>query len=149
MAMPTVPPWLAWWLVELSKNIKEVPGTEASGRIISYHNHTTLKATSDEVAWCSAAMCCCFDELGLASTRSAAARSWLGYGVKLKAFKLGAIAVFERGPTESLAGHVAIALSEDNNLVQVIGGNQGNAISIAKFPKSKLIAYMWPEGWPE
>lgn len=129
----------------MSKNVKEVPGASSAGRIISYHQHTSLKATNDEVPWCSAAMCCCFEELGLTSTKSAAARSWLGYGTRLKEFKLGAIAIFERGTPESMSGHVGIALNEDNNVVQVIGGNQSNAVSIMKFPKAKLIAYMWPE----
>jgi uncharacterized protein (TIGR02594 family) len=144
VAFPTVPPWLAWWLIEYSKNIKEVPGNTHSERILEYHTHTTLKSTTDEIPWCSAAMCCCFDEIGLGSPRSAAARSWIGFGQKLKEFRLGAIAVFERGDPNSISGHVAIALNEDNGIVTVIGGNQSNSISITKFPKTKLIAYMWP-----
>ncbi len=80
----------------------------------------------------------------MGSTKSAAARSWLGYGSRLKEFQLGAIAVFERGDPDSVSGHVAIALQEDNNVVTVIGGNQANAVSIAKFPKAKLICYVWP-----
>ncbi len=142
--LESIPLWLNWWLVEYSHNIKEIPGTENSGRILSYHSHTTLKATNDEVPWCSAAMCCCFDEIGIGGTGSALARSWLNFGTKLKDFRLGAIAVFERGEPDSLSGHVACALSEDGGLITVIGGNQSNAISIAKYPKARLISYQWP-----
>ncbi len=139
-----LPPWLNWWMRELANNVKEVPGSPSAGRIIEYHSHTTLRATSDEIPWCSAAMCCAMHECGLSSTQSAAARSWLGFGIRLKSFQLGAIAIFERGAPESLSGHVAIALSEDNGVVTCIGGNQSNAVAVAKYPKSKLIAYMWP-----
>jgi hypothetical protein len=31
----------------------EVPGTQNNPRILEYHATTTLKATTDEVPWCS------------------------------------------------------------------------------------------------
>jgi uncharacterized protein (TIGR02594 family) len=142
--MLNFPPWLAWWIVEYSKNVKEIPGTGHNDRILHYHSYTKLKVTADEIPWCSAAMCCCFEELGIGSPKSAAARSWLGFGLRLKEFKLGAICVFERGDPNSISGHVAVALAEDDKIITVIGGNQSNAITITKFPKSKLIAYLWP-----
>lgn len=139
-----VVPWISWFIYELATNVREIPGLEANPDIVRYHSYTTLKATSDAVPWCSSALCACMEEIGVGSTKSAAARSWLGWGIPLSAFVLGAVAVFERGDIESGAGHVAIALAESNGVVTCIGGNQKNTFSIEDFPKAKLLGYRWP-----
>jgi uncharacterized protein (TIGR02594 family) len=147
---PSVPPWLAWCLIEFAKNIKEKAGNEHHQRILEYHKHTTLKATTDEVSWCSAALCCCFDEIGIGGTGSAAARSWINFGVRLKEFRLGAVAVLDRHDANNpLAAHVGVALCEDETTITLVSGNHNNQWTIAKFPKSKLIGYFWPEHEPE
>ena len=137
-------PWVTWGLIELSQNIRETKGTIHHPRIIEYHHSTTLKATEDEVSWCSSAINCCMLECGLPGTMSALARSWLGWGEELSEFRFGAIAVFWRGEPHSVKGHVGIALAEESGIITLLGGNQGNAFSIAKYPKSQLLSYRWP-----
>lgn len=138
-------PWINWFFYELATNVREIPGLESSPDIIRYHSYTSLKATSDEVPWCSSALCACFEEIGVGSTKSASARSWLKWGMPCSAFVLGAVAIFERGKPDSGSGHVAIAISEYGGFITCIGGNQGNAMSIENFPKSKLLGYRWPK----
>jgi uncharacterized protein (TIGR02594 family) len=140
-------PWISWMIYEMATNVREIPGIEANPDIIRYHSYTTLKATSDEIPWCSSALCACFEEIGLDSPRSAAARSWLTWGMPCSAFVLGSVAIFERGKPNSGSGHVAIALAENNGVITCIGGNQSNTINIQDFPKTQLLGYRWPKGF--
>ena len=53
----------------------------------------------------------------------------------------GCIVVFERQG----GGHVGFVVGQDKqgNLM-VLGGNQGDAVNIKPFAKSRVIAYLWP-----
>jgi len=135
-----------WYLIAQKElGIHETSGPEATVRIIEYNKHTSLKATSDEVAWCSSFANFCIDSAGLLGTHSAAARSWLDWGVKLTKPRLGCIVVFKRG-TDPNAGHVAFCDHPDisNGIIRVIGGNQGDAVKLARFPVANVIGYRWP-----
>lgn len=136
----TAPPWLVTALGEIG--ISEVPGIAASPRIVEYDAATTLKATSDEVPWCSAFVNWCVAQAGLRGTGSAAARSWLKWGVKTPP-RLGAIAVFQRSASPTL-GHVGFLLDNYGGLLQVLGGNQGNRVCIKTFGPAALLDLRWP-----
>lgn len=136
-----IPPQLIWAIYELSKGVKEIPGKESHPRIIEYNSYTTLKATDDEIAWCSAAMNCCMAEIGLYGTNSASSRSWLGWGKRVDKFEVGCIVVLWREKRDSWKGHVGIGLAEDDATVTILGGNQGNSFSVAKFPKDQVLSY--------
>lgn len=142
-----VAPWLSWALNEFAANIKETPGRGFTKRILDYFSFVNIQANDDEIPWCSAAMNCAMAECGLRGTGDALARSWEHWGVELQEFRLGAIAVFWRDTPDSTKGHVAIALCEDKNYVTVVGGNQNDSFNIAKYPKSQLIGYRWPENF--
>jgi hypothetical protein len=53
--------------------------------------------------------------------------------------------VLERG-NDPLSGHVGFfrQMSADGSKVYVLGGNQGDAVSIAAFPANKVLGYRWP-----
>ncbi|MBJ6799769.1 peptidoglycan-binding protein [Geomonas sp. Red259] len=68
-------PWLKIAAGEVGQ--KEFPRSPANPRIITYHSATSLRAISDEVAWCSAFVNWCLRQAGIAGTNSAAATSWL------------------------------------------------------------------------
>src|SRR6267378_6228736 len=104
------PPWLVRAIGELG--VAELPGEESNLRILEYDLETTLKATSDEVPWCSAFLCWCFEREGIPSTRSAAAKSWLDWGVSISKPIQGAVVVLSRGEN-TLQGHVGLYWSED------------------------------------
>jgi uncharacterized protein (TIGR02594 family) len=135
------PLWLAIASRELG--VREYPGAAANPRIRHYHEATSLKATSDEVPWCSAFANWCMDEAGLSGTGSAAARSWLRWGVGLAEPRPGAIAVLRRG-TNPAQGHVAFFLSRRGAFLELLGGNQGNQVRVSSYPGRLLLGYRWP-----
>src|SRR5690606_16496326 len=105
---------------------------------IEYHSHTSLKATSDEIPWCSSFMCAAFEEVGIPSTRSAAARSWVGWGVKLEKPKEGCVVIFTRD-NDLASGHVGIYVGETLTHIRCLGGNQKDAITVSDYPKSSVL----------
>jgi hypothetical protein len=49
--------------------------------------------------------------------------------------------VFWRGSRDGFSGHVAFYVSEDEERIHVIGGNQNNAVSRVALQKSRLLGY--------
>lgn len=68
------------------------------------------------------------------------ARNWLGFGKACKPV-YGAVLVFERGPS---SGHVGFAMGQDDTAFHVLGGNQSNAVTVARIAKSRLLGARWP-----
>jgi uncharacterized protein (TIGR02594 family) len=130
-------------LAELEIGTKEIKGGE-NKRIIEYHSATKLKASEDEVAWCSSFINWLMMKCGYERSHSAAARSWLSVGTKLKGFEKYAIVVFKRG-NSAWQGHVAIAIDETKDGVRVLGGNQSNSVSYATYRKSDVLGYFRPK----
>ena len=136
------PKWLQIARGELGQH--EISGSRDNPRIVEYHKATSLGASDDETPWCSAFVNWCMQKAGQPSTRSALARSWLKYGKGLASPQLGCIVVFWRGSPTSSQGHVAFYLGSDGDYVTVLGGNQGDAVTIAKYPKSRVLGYRIP-----
>ena len=137
-------PWMAIARKELG--IHETPGPKATARIVEYDKSTDLAATSDEVAWCSSFANWVMQKAGYHGTRSAWARSWLDWGREPTdaEFWEGVIVVLERGPN---SGHVAFLEDWADGRVKLLGGNQGDAVSLAWFPMDRVIGYRIPKGW--
>lgn len=148
----SAPKWLRLAFGELwPVTVREIAGDKHNQRVIQYHARTTLKATEDEVAWCSAFACWCMEQAGVTSTRSARARSWLAWGVAADYPNDGTIAVLRRaggtaGPEVLDApGHVGFVVGLDApSSVLVLGGNQGNAVSIARYPLDQVLGFRLP-----
>jgi uncharacterized protein (TIGR02594 family) len=71
------------------------------------------------------------------------ARAWATWGQPLTVPILGCVAVFGRAG----GGHVGLVAGEDaRGRLMVLGGNQGDAVSIAPFDPARLLAYRWPAG---
>jgi len=127
--------------------VHETPGPEATARIIEYASHTTLKATSDEVPWCSDFVNFDVDTAGFQGTHSAAARSWLDWGVPIDVPILGCIVVIDRHDDNNPeAAHVTLCDHPDisNGIIRCLGGNQHDSVSIARFPVEKVLGYRAP-----
>ena len=127
-----------WAMEELKKNIKEVQGSGNNPRIIYYHSFTSLKATSDEVPWCSSFMNAAAMSTGFAGTKSAAAKSWLDYGIEGDG-SVGDIAVFKRD-----GGHHVAFVNKNyyaGPYIEVLGGNQNNKVGIDNYGVSNLLAF--------
>jgi len=124
----------------LEMNVKEVKGKNHNPRILQYHNSTKLKASTDEVPWCSAFVNFITKGYGIKGTESAMARSWETWGKKLDKPIPGCIVIFSRGVNPTY-GHVAFYLYENKKNIFCIGGNQNDSVSIAQIPKSRLVCY--------
>jgi uncharacterized protein (TIGR02594 family) len=124
----------------IEMNVKEIPGKNHNPRILLYHNSTSLKASTDEVPWCSSFANYIVGKAGLEGTNSAMARSWEKWGKEISKPIPGCIVVFSRG-SDKRFGHVAIFLYETKKNIYVIGGNQSDSVNIASYPKSKLVTY--------
>lgn len=129
---------------ELAAHIREVPGPGNSPRVLEYHATTAYHATSDAVPWCSAFVNWCFREAGISGTHSAAARSWLAWGDPLDQPEYGCVTVLARG-TNPAQGHVGFFTDRrPDGHILLLGGNQGDAVSIAAYAPEKVLAYRWP-----
>ncbi len=123
---------------------REIAGPKANARLRALYQrigHGHIR--HDEVAWCAAYVGACLERAGRSSTRSLAARSYLSWGEALDAPRLGCIAVFSRGPQPAL-GHVGFWVGQTPNHVLVLGGNQGDAVSVAAIARKRLLGYRWP-----
>lgn len=137
---PLLAPWVPVAAAELG--VRETRGGETP-RILEYHATTSLRASEDEVPWCSAYACWVMEQVGLHHPRSARARSWEAWGVEVGP-TFGAIAVLTRGTPGSGQGHVGFLLHADERRVWLLGGNQSNAVSVASYPREQLITCRWP-----
>ena len=122
--------------------LKEIPGVNASPIIAGMFAKSGYpEVKSDEVAWCAAFVGACLFDAGIKGTESLAARSYLKWGqaVDLKDAQPGDVVVFSRGKPDSWQGHVGFYAGETDKTINVLGGNQGNAVSYAAYPKSRLL----------
>jgi len=71
------------------------------------------------------------------------ARNWLRLGESIVP-TYGAVVVFSRGS----GGHVGFAVGEDDTALHVLGGNQSNAVTVARLAKSRLLGARWPATHP-
>lgn len=136
------------WLTQARKYIglKEIPGPKHNPVIVGWWEKIAMQFRDDETPWCAAFVGGVLEEVGMKSTRSAAARSYLKYGTKLPAPAVGAIVVFWRGSPQGWSGHVGFVVGQDKagNLM-VLGGNQGDAVNIKPFAKNRVLGYFWPD----
>lgn len=126
--------------------VHEIVGFRHNPRVLQYHQATRLKAVTDEVSWCSSFLNWVFDQAGLRGTLSAAASSWTTWGQPSHVCE-DAVVVFDKhDPDAKGTGHVALVdhLDADGVHVWVLGGNQNNAVSVAKRKIADIVAARWP-----
>lgn len=121
--------------------VKELQGIADNPRIVEYHSTTTLRATDDEVPWCSSFVNWCVTKAGYKGTGSAAARSWAKWGVQIAKPVTGCIVVL----TRTGGGHVGFYEGGDESSVSLLGGNQDDAVNVRKFRTSRVLAYVLPK----
>jgi uncharacterized protein (TIGR02594 family) len=135
-------PWLIAATAELGQH--ELPGDTDAPRILSYYRQIGhAEVRHDEVAWCAAFVGAMLEASGIQSTRSLMARSYLNWGTTLASGRAGAIAIFRRSGAPG-NGHVAFWLGETADRIRVLGGNQGDAVSVITVAKADLLGLRWP-----
>lgn len=141
------PPWMREAWAEFGQ--KELAGSASNARILALYRdagHPNIK--SDGIAWCAAYLGACLERCGIAGTRSLMARSYSAWGREIAEARPGAVAVLSRTADPTL-GHVGFVLGERDDDLILLSGNQSDAVTVAAFPRSRLISLRWPSETPQ
>lgn len=119
----------------------EKPGPGSNPSILSWARAVGLERIyrSDETAWCGLAMAYVALQAGWDASPNGNglwARNWLDWGNPAPVPMLGDVLVFSRGPRK---GHVGVYVGEDAGHLHVIGGNQGDAVTVKRIPRFRLL----------
>jgi len=128
-------------LVEAYKllGVKETLGKDNNPTILSWAEKLGLKNTytADEIPWCGLFVAYVCHMAGKQPVVNPLwARNWNNFGTEEDVAMLGDVLVFSRGAN---SGHVGIYVGEDEKCYHVLGGNQGDAVSIVPIRKERLI----------
>lgn len=140
---------LAYRIAHKFLGMTEVPGATSNPQILAMLRLDTSWVQDDQTPWCSAFLNYCCWLADMPRSRSLAARSWLtvGTSIPLSDALIGDVVVLSRGkppqPDASVIaapGHVGFFFGlEGTDKVVLLGGNQGDKVSGASFPKSRIL----------
>lgn len=136
------------WIIEAQRHIgqREIKGVNHNPLILRWWKAVKRGGIkTDEVPWCAAFVGAMLEAVGIVSSRFESAKSYLDWGRPLDSPVFGCVVVFQRDG----GGHVGFVVGRDRagNLL-VLGGNQGDAVSIAAFDRARVVGYRWPTGVP-
>jgi uncharacterized protein (TIGR02594 family) len=143
------PRWLQ--LARADLGLREKPGIANNPLIVqrlsSIPKLIGMVYNADSVPWCGAMLAWWMSQAGIKPPAIAArAKSWSTWGSNLRAeyASPGAVLCMDRQG----GGHVTLYVGEDASHYYGLGANQGDSVSIAKFPKGRITAIRWPKGEP-
>lgn len=129
--------------------IKEVPGSKHNPQIMTMLRLDDVWPDGDEVPWCSAFVNYIAWLLRLPRSKSLMARSWLsvGEGIALGEQEVGFdVVILKRGhepqpgPESATApGHVGFYAGSDEHGLLLLGGNQGDTVSVKHYAWDRVI----------
>lgn len=138
-------PWLA--VARALIGTREVPGPANNPRIMDMAAKLGAKIlgivySADSVPWCGLFAAHCVNAVGIKPPPIAVrASAWATWGLRITPC-VGAVLVF----TREGGGHVGFYVAEDDECFHVLGGNQGDAVSVTRIAKNRLSACRWPGG---
>lgn len=117
--------------------VKEVIGEDDNPTILDWATECGIRGYSgDDIPWCGLFLAVIAKRAGKKVPENPLwARNWSAWGESCRP-ELGSVLVFSR----QSGGHVGIYVGEDSEYYHVLGGNQGDAVSIARIRKQRLIA---------
>lgn len=132
------------WVVEGRKHLglPEIAGPNHSPVIQSWLHKLRAWWNDDETPWCGVYVAACFDTCGFSLPKYwMRAKAWADWGLPLVIPVPGCVVIFDRQG----GGHVGFVVGQDvRGRLMVLGGNQGNKVSIAAFDRSRVLGYRWP-----
>ncbi len=148
MTLPIEYQWLAnvpgpKMLVEGLRHygLREIVGTQHNPVILLWWKELGRPFPDDETPWCGAFVGICASRSGKELPAfPERAMSWKTFGRAVSAPMLGDVVVFKRPG----GGHVGIYVGADDVAYHVLGGNQGNAVSIARLNRNRAVAFRRP-----
>lgn len=127
--------------------VAEVVGKGSNKTIIGWRDELNQAGVSitgysdDDIPWCGLFAAIVAHRAGKKVVASPLwARNWANFGSGGATAALGDVLVFGRGG----GGHVGFYVGEDATAYHVLGGNQGNKVSITRVLKSRLLASRRP-----
>jgi uncharacterized protein (TIGR02594 family) len=123
--------------------LEEWPGARHNPTVVGFAatvGHGWVQ--DDETPWCASFVGAVLAQVGLPHTGKLNARSYLDWGtpVDLSDAQRGDVVIFSRGDPNGWQGHVGFYAGRDESgRILVLGGNQGNKVSIAPYPPSRLL----------
>jgi uncharacterized protein (TIGR02594 family) len=123
--------------------MKEVDGTASNPDILAMFKELGYDWVNDDstTAWCSAALNYYCKKCGYEYTGKLDARSWLKLPVMILKPSVGDVVVLWRDTPDSWKGHVGLFLSMDETKVFILGGNTNNSLSIAAYPRDRILGF--------
>jgi uncharacterized protein (TIGR02594 family) len=122
----------------------ETPGPADNPVILDWAKEAGLSKafSSDAVPWCGLFMALVARRAGKAApAKPLWARSWSRFGIVSPEAALGDVLVFARAKG---GGHVGLYVGEDDGTFHVLGGNQADAVNIARIARTRCIAIRRP-----
>lgn len=122
---------------------------EQRAALTEYMRNGGVNLDPATTAWCAAYVNATLKQAGYEGTGSNMARSFLNWGQKVDQPQRGDIAVFTRGDPNGPYGHVGFfdGYNEDGT-IRVLGGNQGDAVSVASYDPNSLLGFRRAAGEP-
>lgn len=142
------PPWLS--LARGLMGTTEAAGPASNPDIMAWARALGIRYASDDVSWCGLFMAHVIRSSLPAETlpdTPLAARAWGRFGIACPA-QPGAVLTFWRGSRASWQGHVGLYVGEDAAAFHILGGNQGDAVNVKRFPRERFLAARWPKTAP-
>lgn len=128
---------------------EELEGKDNNVAIVAMLREVAPWASGDEVAWCSAFVHHIARLLGLPRSKSLRARSWLAIGVPVQLSDARAeedVVILKRGRGRQpgpevidATGHVGFFAGHTPGEVHVLGGNQSDAVTLARFASGDVL----------
>lgn len=129
--------------------VSEVKGVSSEPLVLAMLRLDYSWPAGDDVAWCSAYTNFVAWLLRLPRSKDLRARSWLAVGEGIHLANARAefdVVVIGRGSTPyppadviDAPGHVGFFAGRDGDNVLILGGNQGDKVSISPFPASAVL----------
>jgi len=124
---------------------KETQGSGNNPVIMEWANECNLGRIykQDSMPWCGLFVAVCFhraDRPILTSYDTLRALKWAGWGVPIMKAMLGDLLIFQREG----GGHVGFYVGEDSHAYHVLGGNQGDKVSVVRIAKNRCVGITRP-----
>lgn len=120
----------------------EVAGVASNPLILAILQLDTTWPKDDSVPWCSAFVNWIAWNLRLPRSKALNARSWLEVGTPVRSVDDAIpgfdVVVLSRG-TNPEAGHVGFFGGVTSDRVNILGGNQGDKVGLAQFPRVHVV----------
>ncbi len=123
------------------KDLQEWPGARSNPSVEDLWAKAGMPKQTDDVPWCAAFIGAVLGQVGIQGTGKPNARSYLKWGreVPIAGAEPGDVVIFWRGSPSGWQGHVAFLVRFHGDKVIVRGGNQGNAVTDAPYPVSRIL----------